>query len=249
MCPILQKRTCTHPKWASICPNLQNRTNLARQTHESRRIHEPHCSGDHRHRHHHSTYRGMQSASVPLLACRLIHDGRMCRRGIRQGVRQLHLRRRLHHRQCRSAHRVWLDHWHDPVQVGRSRHHRRHHHGQNAVATPAVGNGTNRVHRRHSHVLRSRRSHSYSGGTLRSPPRQSSGCTAEYSGPRRSFHPARVRAAAPRPAHRNRRTERKPWHHPGTRPARSHPNRNHLRSDLQQTRSQVGTGRRSGKQG
>ena len=43
--------------------------------------------------------------------------------------------------------------------------------------------------------------------------------------------------------------ERKPWHHPGTRPARSHPNRNHLRSDLQQTRSQVGTDRRSGKQG
>lgn len=35
----------------------------------------------------------------------------------------------------------------------------------------------------------------------------------------------------------------------GTRPARSHPNRNHLRPDLQQTRSQVGTNRRSGKQG
>ena len=49
-CPIHQKRTCTHPKWASICPNLQNRTNLASQPHESRRIHEPYCCGDHRHR-------------------------------------------------------------------------------------------------------------------------------------------------------------------------------------------------------
>lgn len=32
------------------------------------------------------------------LACRLIRDGRVRGRGIRQGIRQFHVRRRFHHR-------------------------------------------------------------------------------------------------------------------------------------------------------
>lgn len=83
----------------------------------------------------------------------------------------------------------------------------------------------------------------HSGGALRRPPRQSSGRTAGHSSPRRPVHPARIRAAAPRPADRHRRTERKPWHHPGARPDRRHSDRDHLRPAVRQARRQVGADR------
>ena len=67
--------------------------------------------------------------------------------------------------------------------------------------------------------------------------------------PRRPVHPARIRAAAPRPADRHRRTERKPWHHPGARPDRRHSDRDHLRPAVRQARRQVGSDRSSGERG